>query len=81
MFCIGEEVKSMNQLLMKAMTEKRTIVIFYQDQYNNVTERFIRVLRVNDEVVTAYCFWRKQVRNFKIANILSAGKQRKKRGA
>ncbi|MFA1820538.1 hypothetical protein ACDX78_10205 [Virgibacillus oceani] len=48
--------------------------IIYIDDDNNLTQRFIRVLDKYDNSILAYCYYRKQVRTFKINNILSVQK-------
>lgn len=67
----------MKGLFYRSMENKEKIVIFYIDKDNNVTERFIKVININDEYITAYCYYRKQARAFKLSNILSAGPIRK----
>lgn len=71
----------MRGLLARSIKNKEKIIIFYVDSQNNITERYIRVLQLHDEYITAYCYYRKQVRTFKLENILSAGQNRKKVGA
>jgi predicted DNA-binding transcriptional regulator YafY len=63
------------------MQQKEKIMIFYIDSASNVTQRYIRVVRITDKVAVAYCYYRKQVRTFKLDNILSAGPARKGVGA
>ncbi|MEC5425240.1 hypothetical protein QGM71_17280 [Virgibacillus sp. C22-A2] len=71
----------MKGLLIRSMENKERIILFYMDQNHNVTQRFIKVLSVNNESIAAYCYWRKRVRIFKLENILSAGAVRKRVGA
>ncbi|RDW16506.1 hypothetical protein CWR48_15785 [Oceanobacillus arenosus] len=68
----------MKGLLNRSMEKREKIVIFYIDQDNNVTQRFIRVISMDDDSILAYCFWRKKFRTFKHENILSAGPARRK---
>lgn len=63
----------MKGLLFRSMENKERIIIFYIDRESNVTQRYIRVISVHDQFLTAYCFWRKQVRRFNLDQILSAG--------
>ncbi|WP_080875271.1 hypothetical protein [Oceanobacillus timonensis] len=59
--------------LTSAMDRKEKIMIYYMDSDNNVTQRIIRVVDIDEERVLAYCYYRKQVRSFKLNNILSCG--------
>ncbi|WP_373895734.1 hypothetical protein [Virgibacillus sp. CBA3643] len=68
----------MNGLLINAVEHKEKIVVFYIDAKNNVTERVIRVISIDEDTIVAYCYYRKQVRMFKLGNILAAGSVRKK---
>lgn len=63
----------MRGLFYRSMENKEKIMIFYVDRKNNVTQRYIRVMSIHDNYLTAYCYWRKQVRHFKLDHILSAG--------
>ncbi|MFQ6391319.1 WYL domain-containing protein [Priestia aryabhattai] len=57
--------------LRKAFREQKNMEIMYLDQHNNVTQRFIRILKLNDKTVKAYCYHKKSLRIFKIDNMLS----------
>lgn len=67
--------------LIKAMEQKEKVMIYYLDRDNNVTQRIIRIVEVKKDTLLAYCFYRKQVRSFKIDNILSCGMIKKSVGA
>nr|BDD44106.1 hypothetical protein 7 [Bacillaceae bacterium] len=67
----------MNIILKRSMQQKEKIMIFYIDSAGNVTQRYIRVIRINNNSVAAYCYYRKQARTFKLDNILTAGPARK----
>ncbi|GIO26371.1 hypothetical protein J43TS3_09820 [Ornithinibacillus bavariensis] len=71
----------MKGLFQQSIDNKEKIVIFYIDNNNNVTQRFIRVISMNGNTIVAFCYWRKKVRTFKLENILSAGPNRKRVGA
>nr|WP_026681324.1 hypothetical protein [Priestia megaterium] len=71
----------MKGLLNRSVENKQKIIIFYIDSNSNVTERYIRVLEVNEKSILAYCYYRKKVRTFKLENILLAGSVRKRVGA
>jgi len=72
---------NMQSLLIRSKEKMEKIVIYYIDRGNNVTQRAIRVVSINDNSIAAYCYWRKKVRTFKHENILSAGPIKKKVGA
>ena len=63
----------MKGLFERSIKNKETIVIFYMDQDNKVTQRYVRVLKFNDDYAVVYCYYRKRVRKLKLDNILSAG--------
>jgi len=71
----------MNIILNRSLQQNEKIMIFYMGSAGNVTQRYIRVIRINEYTIIAYCFWRKKVRTFKLDNILSAGPIRKGVGA
>ncbi|MCG5104468.1 hypothetical protein [Oceanobacillus alkalisoli] len=66
----------MKGLFIKSMQHKEKIVIFYMDSNNEVTERYVRVLKMNDSHILVYCYYRKKVRTLKFDNILSCGSVR-----
>lgn len=69
----------MNHLFHRSMENKEKIIIFYIDRNNNITQRVIRVISIEDGYIVAFCYWRKKVRSFTMDNILSAGSVKKKR--
>ncbi|MGJ9458699.1 hypothetical protein [Oceanobacillus sp. CF4.6] len=71
----------MKGLLIRSMENKEKIVIFYIDQENTVTQRFIRIKSIHDNSVLAYCYYRKKVRSFRLDNILSCGPVKRRVGA
>lgn len=68
-------------LFQRSIENREKIIIFYIDNKNQVTQRYIQVISMNTQSLTAFCYWRKKVRTFKLENILSAGPIRKKVGA
>ncbi|GIO28647.1 hypothetical protein [Ornithinibacillus bavariensis] len=68
-------------LFQRSIENREKIIIFYIDNKNQVTQRYIQVISMNTQSLIAFCFWRKKVRTFKLENILSAGPIRKKVGA
>nr|WP_235793595.1 hypothetical protein [Virgibacillus sp. NKC19-16] len=71
----------MKGLLRRSVEHKEKIVILYIDSGDQVTQRYIRVLQVNNDSILAYCYYRRKVRTFKLDNILSAGSIHKRLGA
>lgn len=71
----------MKGLFLSSIEEREKVIIFYMDSNDNVTQRYIRVLKLNDTFVMAYCYYRKKIRTFKLENILSAEPVRKRVGA
>lgn len=61
-------------LLNHAADKKAVLEMIYIDDEGKLTQRFIRVLDKHDHSILAYCYYRKQVRTFKIDNILSVQK-------
>lgn len=75
MFLIGGN--RMKGLFTRSMENKEKIIIFYMDNKNNVTQRYVRVLKIYDDRLLVYCYYRKKVRTLKLDNILSCGPVRK----
>ncbi|WP_047980797.1 hypothetical protein [Ornithinibacillus contaminans] len=71
----------MKGLFLRSIEKKEKIVIIYMDQYERVTQRYVRVIRMDEHTIMAYCYWRKKIRMFTKQNILSAGPIQKKLGA
>lgn len=61
-------------LLNHAAGSKAVLEMIYIDEDGKLTQRFIRVLDKHDHSILAYCYYRKQVRTFKVDNILSLQK-------
>jgi len=62
----------MKEHILKASLERgRVITIIYNGE-SGISERNIKVLEIQDNRIKAYCYLRKQIRYFKIENILSA---------
>ena len=71
----------MNGLLTKSIEDKISIEIIYLNSQGEVSQRVIRVLSSTDHHVKAYCYAKKQIRTFKMENILSTGTVRKRLSA
>lgn len=62
----------MKEHILKASLERgRVITIIYNGE-SGISERNIKVLEIQDNKIKAYCYLRRQIRFFKIENILSA---------
>lgn len=62
----------MKGLFTRASENKEKIVIFYMDSKNNITQRYVRVIKIHGDSIFVYCYYRKKVRTLKLDNILSA---------
>lgn len=67
--------------LKSSMEQKKKIMIYYMDSKGKVSQRIIRVVEMNDKKMLAYCYYRRQVRSFKLDNILSCGNVKRSVGA
>lgn len=67
--------------LTYALEQKEKIMIYYMDSKGKVSQRIIRVVGITDNKVLAYCYYRKQVRSFKMDGILSCGPLKRSVGA
>lgn len=64
----------MKGILIRSINRQEKIEMIYFDQNNQVSQRVIRVLKINDDAT--YCYTKRQIRTFKLDNILSVGKVR-----
>ena len=72
----------MKGLLKRAVMNGEFLEMIYLNTKGEISQRRIKVIKLNDESFSAYCFTRKQQRTFKISNVLSVGPVRKvRRGA
>ena len=60
-----------DQVLKSSLQDRRIITIMYQSE-NGVTQRDIKIIKLTEENVEAYCYLRHQVRHFRKENILAA---------
>ncbi|MEA4962645.1 hypothetical protein [Lutispora sp.] len=58
--------------VLKASLERGSIITIIYNGKSEMSERNIKVLEMQEDKIKAYCYLRKQVRNFKLENILSA---------
>lgn len=57
--------------LKTSLKEHKIITIMYQKN-NEITQRNIKVIKIDKDDVEAYCYLRHQIRHFKKENILAA---------
>ncbi|MCI1745118.1 MAG: hypothetical protein LKI07_12730 [Heyndrickxia oleronia] len=61
----------MKGLLLRAVETHEKLEMIYLSNKGEISQRVIRVEKVGDQSFRAYCYTRKQVRTFKLNNILS----------
>lgn len=61
----------MEYILKSSLDAHRTVNIVYQKN-NVITQRKVKILKIEDNYIEAYCYLRKQIRHFKKENILAA---------
>lgn len=71
----------MEKILMRSMQTGQKLEVIYLSNENQVSQRFIRVIKLNGDMVMAYCYSKRKVRTFKLDNILSVGPLPKRMGA
>jgi len=73
MFCIMklEVVIMFDYVLINSLKDHRIVTIMYQGR-KEITQRDIRIMKVMDKDIEAYCYLRHQIRHFKKENILAA---------
>jgi len=62
----------MIQHILRASLEKNWIITIIYIKDGQITQRDIKVLKINDSKIKAFCYLRNQIRIFNIDNILSA---------
>jgi len=67
-------------LLLTSKEDRLPIDIMYISSKGEITQRTIIVKNINEESISAYCLTKQQPRLFKLSNILSAAKQRNRKG-
>ncbi|MCA1066065.1 WYL domain-containing protein (plasmid) [Rossellomorea sp. AcN35-11] len=68
----------MNVLLQYSLENKSPIELIYMNNAGNMTQRKIIVRQVKENRVLAYDLRKQQLRTFKLENILSVDKQRRR---
>ncbi|KIL72503.1 hypothetical protein [Bacillus badius] len=67
----------MNGLLLTSKEEKLPIELMYLSDQGEISHRLVIITQIQKDYIKAYCFYKKQPRTFKRANILAASKPRK----
>ncbi|MCM3599023.1 hypothetical protein M4D55_25120 [Metabacillus idriensis] len=70
----------MKGLLERAKEEQFPVEIIYISDKGDLTQRTIIVNEVKGDYIKAFCFIKQQTRMFKMNNILSAAKLKRKEG-
>ncbi|WP_430787521.1 hypothetical protein VBD025_16680 [Virgibacillus flavescens] len=71
----------MKNMIMRSIQNKEKLEMIYLSSDNCVSQRVVRVLKLNDDMIMAYCYTKRTIRTFKLENILSVGQVRKRMGA
>ncbi|RKQ29665.1 hypothetical protein [Oceanobacillus halophilus] len=71
----------MNKLLLQSINQQKRLYIIYLSNTNQITKRMIRVIRINEDRVLAYCYFKQKFRIFKLENILAVEPVREHFGA
>jgi predicted DNA-binding transcriptional regulator YafY len=61
----------MNSLFLRSINEKLPLEIIYLSEDHQFSQRKLIVKEINDDYIRAYCLLRKQMRTFRVDNILS----------
>ncbi|WP_281659141.1 hypothetical protein [Halobacillus sp. Cin3] len=61
----------MDGILKRALDNKQKLELIYIANEGNISQRVIRVVSIKEGTILAYCYTRKTVRSFKLANFLS----------
>ncbi|MDM5337745.1 hypothetical protein QUF84_10995 [Fictibacillus enclensis] len=64
----------MNSLLARYVSERNPFMIIYQSGRGQFTQRMVYPISCDKETLTAFCCLRRQIRTFKVSNILSVAK-------
>jgi len=75
-----KELNKMNCLFKYSLENRFPIDLMYINNSGVVTQRSVIVRKITSEGILTFDIGKQQVRTFKLANILSAAKQRRKRG-
>ena len=62
----------MEGLFRRALVNGQKVKMMYIDNNDQITFRIVKLLKMNEEHLFVYCYYRKKVRTLKMDNILSA---------
>lgn len=71
----------MKGIFVRALEKQQKVVVMYMDKNQQLTQRVVKVLKVNEEYVLVYCFFRKKLRTLRMDHILAAEPMKAKLGA
>jgi predicted DNA-binding transcriptional regulator YafY len=61
----------MKGLLLRTLEKGEFLEMIYQSDKGILSQRVIKIEKLNGEYLIAFCYIRKQMRKFKLSNILS----------
>ncbi|WP_404331263.1 WYL domain-containing protein [Mesobacillus maritimus] len=61
----------MQNILVRAIEQQQLVQIIYLDANQKITQRIVRPYEINEKHLKGFCFLRKQVRLFKLDDILA----------
>lgn len=61
----------MKERLLKAFQQEQIVTIIYLAKNGEITKRRIRITKINDDSVQAFCFLKRAKRTFLINNVLA----------
>lgn len=64
--------------LLKQAFEQHTPISIIYKKNNSFSQRKIKIIKLKDDTVWAYCYYRQDYRQFKIQHILSVAKSTEK---
>ncbi|GFZ87326.1 hypothetical protein GCM10010978_28900 [Compostibacillus humi] len=71
----------MEKLFLRSMQTKEKLEIIYLSQENDLSQRTIRVIKLRENHILAFCYARQKLRIFRLDNILAVYPFMKKMGA
>lgn len=61
----------MEKELIRYLNYGNSVELIYLDGKNNITKRTVKLISLDDEYVSVYCYTRRSPRTFRIENILA----------
>ncbi|WP_156288605.1 WYL domain-containing protein [Oceanobacillus salinisoli] len=61
----------MKNLLIRSINHNEKFRMIYLSNTNQISQRTIRVIRMNEDSILAYCYEKRKVRMFNLRNILA----------